>query len=50
MNIFPFFLEGTQAYDTVRPLAYQDAGVFLLCFTVSDPTSLQNAVTKVNNA
>ncbi|XP_077286617.1 ras-like GTP-binding protein Rho1 [Arctopsyche grandis] len=37
---------GTQAYDTVRPLAYQDAGVFLLCFTVSDPTSLQNAVTK----
>lgn len=47
-NEFSFFYKGTQAYDTVRPLAYQDAGVFLLCFTVSDPTSLQNAVTKVN--
>ncbi|PSN51753.1 Rho-related GTP-binding protein RhoE [Blattella germanica] len=37
---------GTGAYDTVRPLAYQDAKVFLLCFRVSDPDSLENAVSK----
>nr|CAD7198689.1 unnamed protein product [Timema douglasi] len=36
----------TVAYDTVRPLAYQDARVFLLCFRVSDPDSLDNAVNK----
>ena len=38
---------GTGAYDTVRPLAYQDAKVFMLCFRVSDPDSLDNAVSKV---
>ncbi|XP_068082859.1 ras-like GTP-binding protein rhoA [Anabrus simplex] len=37
---------GTVAYDSVRPLAYQDAKVFLLCFRVSDPDSLDNAVNK----
>ncbi|XP_046989708.1 rho-related GTP-binding protein RhoE-like [Schistocerca americana] len=37
---------GSPAYDTVRPLAYQDAKVFLLCFRVSDPDSLDNAVNK----
>ncbi|XP_049849477.1 ras-like GTP-binding protein Rho1 [Schistocerca gregaria] len=37
---------GSAAYDTVRPLAYQDAKVFLLCFRVSDPDSLDNAVNK----
>ncbi|XP_063243055.1 rho-related GTP-binding protein RhoN-like [Bacillus rossius redtenbacheri] len=37
---------GTVAYDTVRPLAYQDSKVFLLCFRVSDPDSLDNAVNK----
>ncbi|XP_014247352.1 rho-related GTP-binding protein RhoN-like [Cimex lectularius] len=34
------------AYDSVRPLAYQDAQVFLLCFCVADPDSLDNAVNK----
>nr|CAD7426215.1 unnamed protein product [Timema monikensis] len=38
----------TVAYDTVRPLAYQDARVFLLCFRVSDPDSLDNAVNKLS--
>lgn len=37
---------GTAAYDSVRPLAYQDVRVFLLCFRVSDPDSLDNAVNK----
>ena len=40
-------VSGTGAYDNVRPLAYQDAKVFLLCFRVSDPDSLDNAVSKV---
>ncbi|XP_039300192.1 rho-related GTP-binding protein RhoN isoform X1 [Nilaparvata lugens] len=37
---------GAAAYDTVRPLAYQDVKVFLLCFRVSDPESLDNAIKK----
>ncbi|XP_075211070.1 rho-related GTP-binding protein RhoN-like [Lycorma delicatula] len=37
---------GAVAYDSVRPLAYQDVRVFLLCFRVSDPVSLDNAVSK----
>ncbi|GLH02483.1 uncharacterized protein GBIM_08483 [Gryllus bimaculatus] len=35
------------AYDSVRPLAYPDARVFLLCFRIGDPDSLENAVRKV---
>ncbi|GAB6026801.1 hypothetical protein CHUAL_013294 [Chamberlinius hualienensis] len=34
------------AYDMVRPLAYQDAKVFLLCFQISQPDSLENTVNK----
>uniref|UniRef100_T1HB09 Uncharacterized protein n=1 Tax=Rhodnius prolixus TaxID=13249 RepID=T1HB09_RHOPR len=37
---------GSLAYDSVRPLAYQDAQVFMLCFCVADPDSLDNAVNK----
>lgn len=37
---------GAAAYDTVRHLAYQDAKIFLLCFRVSDPDSLDSAVNK----
>ncbi|CAH1407039.1 unnamed protein product [Nezara viridula] len=42
------FMEGlgAGAYDSVRPLAYQDAHVFLLCFSVADPDSLDNTVNK----
>ncbi|KAF6207762.1 hypothetical protein GE061_016210 [Apolygus lucorum] len=36
----------TVAYDTVRPLAYQDAQVFLVCFCVADPDSLDNTLSK----
>lgn len=38
---------GSGSYDTVRPLAYQDANVFLLCFNIGDPESLDVAVNKV---
>lgn len=37
---------GAPAYDTVRPLAYQDARVFLLCFQIPSPDSLDNTVNK----
>ncbi|XP_014361469.2 GTP-binding protein RHO1 [Papilio machaon] len=37
---------GTTAYDTVRPLAYQDAKVFMLCFNIAEPDSLHNAAAK----
>ncbi|KAG4068465.1 hypothetical protein HA402_004805 [Bradysia odoriphaga] len=37
---------GSGAYDTIRPLAYQDANVFLLCFNIGDPESLDLAVNK----
>ncbi len=31
---------GAPAYDTVRPLAYREADVFLVCFSVVEPNSL----------
>lgn len=31
----------------MRPLAYQDANVFLLCFNIGDPESLDGAINKV---
>ncbi|GBM14152.1 hypothetical protein AVEN_60978-1 [Araneus ventricosus] len=40
---------GTSAYDTVRPLSYKDASVFLLCFTIGSPDSLDNTVNKVKS-
>jgi len=33
-------------YDRLRPLMYPETGCFLLCFSVVDPTSLQNVVMK----
>uniref|UniRef100_T1JA45 Uncharacterized protein n=1 Tax=Strigamia maritima TaxID=126957 RepID=T1JA45_STRMM len=37
---------GSTAYDSVRPLAYQDAKVFLLCFHIGQPETLDNAINK----
>lgn len=37
---------GSSAYDSVRPLAYKDASVFLLCFTVASPDTLRSALNK----
>lgn len=37
---------GSGSYDTVRPLAYQDAQVFILCFSVVDPDSLELTIGK----
>lgn len=43
-----YLIAGTPGYDTVRPLAYPETHVFILCFTISDPTTLENIVTKVS--
>lgn len=37
---------GTSSYDTVRPLAYPETHVFILCFSISDPSTLENIITK----
>ncbi|XP_054716229.1 rho-related GTP-binding protein RhoE-like [Uloborus diversus] len=37
---------GAIAYDQVRPLCYQDARAFLLCFDVTSQVSLHNALKK----
>jgi GTPase SAR1 family protein len=37
---------GSPAYDSVRPLSYQEADVFLLCYKISDPISLYNVKNK----
>ena len=42
---YNFFL-GSPAYDSVRPLSYQEADVFLLCYKISDPISLYNVKNK----
>jgi len=33
---------GAQAYDSVRPLSYNEADIFMLCFSVADPCTLTN--------
>jgi len=37
---------GFSPYDTIRPLAYQDTRVFMLCFHIGQPDSLDNIVKK----
>ena len=41
-----FHFVGSPAYDSVRPLSYQEADVFLLCYKISDPISLYNIKNK----
>jgi len=33
---------GSSNYDSVRPLSYSEADIFIICFKVSDPVSLYN--------
>ncbi|XP_026474463.1 GTP-binding protein RHO1-like [Ctenocephalides felis] len=46
MNFEIWDTSGSSAYDTVRPLAYQDANAFLFCFSVMEPHMLENIVNK----
>ncbi|KAL5007523.1 hypothetical protein ScPMuIL_016329 [Solemya velum] len=37
---------GDTGYDRVRPLSYTDADLVVICFSVADPDSMANVVTK----
>ena len=42
MKLNLFDTAGQEDYDRLRPLAYVDTDIFLLCFSVVNPTSLVN--------
>ena len=33
---------GSTSYDSVRPLSYSEADIFLVCFSIAEPISLYN--------
>lgn len=37
---------GDSGYDRVRPLSYSDADLVLVCFSVADPDTMENVVSK----
>jgi len=37
---------GQEEYDRLRPLSYANANVFLICFSVVNPTSYENVLSK----
>ncbi|NWW94714.1 RHOF protein, partial [Rhynochetos jubatus] len=40
---------GQEDYDRLRPLSYSDTNAVLICFDVTDPSSFDNILTKVNH-
>lgn len=46
-NIIVFLFTGDAGYDRVRPLSYNDADLVIICFSVGDPESMENVVSKV---
>ncbi|KAF6775228.1 hypothetical protein AHF37_05724 [Paragonimus kellicotti] len=43
-----FDTAGQEDYDRLRPLSYPQTDVFLVCFSVANPASLENAKEKVS--
>lgn len=37
---------GQEDYDRIRPLSYPSTNVFLICYSVTSPTSLENVKSK----
>ena len=37
---------GDEAYDRLRPLSYSKADVFLVCFSIAEPSSFESVKTK----
>jgi GTPase SAR1 family protein len=37
---------GQEDYDRLRPLSYPQTDVFVLCFSIASPTSLENVASK----
>merc|ERR1719264_429025 len=46
MKLNLFDTAGQEEYDRLRPLPYVDTDIFLLCFSVVNPTSLVNITEK----
>ncbi|KAG7294966.1 hypothetical protein JYU34_022636, partial [Plutella xylostella] len=46
VNFSVWDTSGTSSYDTVRPLAYSEAKIFVLCFNIGEPETLHNAAAK----
>jgi len=46
MNLFKF-TTGQEDYDRLRPLSYPQTDVFLVCFALDNPSSLENVRAKV---
>ncbi len=42
-----FYIAGQEDYDRLRPLAYPQTDVFLVCFSVISPASFGNVRDKV---
>ena len=40
---------GQEDYDRLRPLSYPQTDVFLICFSIVNPPSFENVLTKVSN-
>ena len=37
---------GQEDYDRIRPLSYPQTDVFIICFSITSPTSFENVKTK----
>lgn len=46
VNLSLWDTAGQEEYDTLRPLSYPQTDVFLICFSLDNPTSYKNAETK----
>lgn len=47
MTLALFDTAGQEDYDRLRPLSYPQTDIFLLCFSVVNPTSFSNVKEKV---
>ena len=47
MTLALFDTAGQEDYDRLRPLSYPQTDIFLLCFSVVNPTSFYNVKEKV---
>ena len=49
MLMFSILFSGDIGYDRVRPVSYTGADLVIACFSIGNPESLHNIVTKVSS-